>query len=173
MVEAVDLPVLVNGDILTVEDAERAMAQSGAHGVMVGRGLLRDPWLLRRIADRASGRAPYAPSLDERRRALLRYFDLIVHQYGDAKPALGKLKKVTGFFTRGVAHASWLREKIYRAGDAETAYDAVHRYFAALEHHALEHVFDEVVTDACDRYKATDSRRIDRRGRVVDDRIRL
>ena len=49
--EAVSIPVIVNGDVLTAKDALDAMDQSGAHGVMVGRGILRDPWLLRKIAD--------------------------------------------------------------------------------------------------------------------------
>ena len=43
--QSVNIPVVVNGDILTVADAINALKQSEANAVMVGRGILRDPWL--------------------------------------------------------------------------------------------------------------------------------
>lgn len=54
-VRAVDVPVFVNGDIITAADALRALEQSGAAGVMVGRGLVGQPWRLREIIAAVTG----------------------------------------------------------------------------------------------------------------------
>lgn len=162
--EAVRIPVLVNGDILTVEDADRALAESGADGVMVGRGVMRDPWLLRRIAEHRAGVAPYEPSLEERRAVLLRYYDLIVGDGAVHNPryALGKLKKVTGYFTRGLPFGARLRETIFKADDVAQVYDAARAWFDLLLEKDLRDGFDRVFIDPGQRYKPTDSRRLDR-----------
>lgn len=165
---AVSIPLLVNGDILTWEDAQRALEASGADGVMVGRGLLRDPWLLRRIADVQAGRPPLDPSLEERRTVLKRYFDLICEEANQAPWALGKLKKVTGFFTRGVPYGGELRHAVYHTHEIQAAYDAVDGWFDRLIHEGLHDGFVSVYAPAeTDGHKPTDSRRFDRVGHMV------
>lgn len=154
---ALQIPLLVNGDILTVEDAFEALRQSGADGVMIGRGSMRDPWLLRRIADAFAGRPPYTPSLDERERQLLHYFDLICQapapfgrkaarqseaqrEQAAQRRALGRMKKITGYFTRGLPHGERLREAIYHSHELEPVYAAVRTWFAELRAEGVEAV---------------------------------
>jgi nifR3 family TIM-barrel protein len=163
------VPVLVNGDILTIDDADRALAESGCDGVMVGRGTMRDPWILRAIADHRQGRPPYLPTLDERRDVLLRYFDLIRQDAeSDDRRALGKLKKVSGYFTRGLPWGARLREMVYRSTETEAVYSAVHEYFELLASNGLRDGFARVFADPSQPYQTQDSRRLERSALEVE-----
>lgn len=166
----IGVPLLVNGDILTVEDAVRALDESGADGVMVGRGTMRDPWILRSIADHFAGRPPYEPSLDERRTVLLHYFDMLAENspIDPDRYALGKMKKVTGYFTRGLPYGARLREMVYSATTTKAACDAVTTYFELLRTKGLRDGFSRVFNDPDQPFRDGDSRRLDRATAGVD-----
>ncbi len=94
IVERCGVPVIANGDVTTVEEAAKVMDQTGAAGLMLGRGAIADPWLF----DRIRGQAPARPTGVERRRELARHLSLLLDSYetifhGDAQ-ILAKLKSV-------------------------------------------------------------------------------
>ena len=75
--EALSIPVIGNGDIWSPADAARMLEQTGCDGIMVGRGCQGNPWLFRDIlAYLQTGVVPPAPSLEERRRFILRHLDI-------------------------------------------------------------------------------------------------
>lgn len=87
-VQAVKLPVIVNGDIRTVTDAERALELSGACGVMIGRAAMGRPWLPGEIDAMLSGRRWKPPARWEKLSSLCEQIEDSVSLYG---PKLGVL----------------------------------------------------------------------------------
>jgi len=76
------IPVLGSGDCIEPQQIIDRL-RSGVSGVLVGRGVLRNPWILAQAADIAAGRAPREVTLRERGQFLLDYVDLLVHERVD------------------------------------------------------------------------------------------
>jgi tRNA-dihydrouridine synthase B len=81
---AVSIPLIVNGDIASCEDAKRALLLSGADGVMVGRAALGRPWLLGEINRALTEEAGRSPSLAERCEIAIEHYRGLLHLYGVA-----------------------------------------------------------------------------------------
>ncbi len=96
--DAVRLPVVVNGDILTPADAVEALKQSGADGVMVGRGACGRPWALRQIIDfLKNGRHMAPPPMETRLNIILDHYDDMIRHYGPFK-GVGIARKHIGWY---------------------------------------------------------------------------
>jgi nifR3 family TIM-barrel protein len=105
---AVSVPVVVNGDIGSPQEARQAMQASGAAGVMVGRGACGAPWLPGNIAaSLASGRDPVAPALREQARIACEHIEAMLSHYGTSL-GLRNARK----------HIGWYLEKSGRAAEA-------------------------------------------------------
>ena len=81
--EAVSVPVVAHGDIASASDVEACLAQSGADGVMVGRGAQGRPWLIKALHEFVEGRGlPDAPSVEVQGQILLDHYDAMLTHYG-------------------------------------------------------------------------------------------
>jgi nifR3 family TIM-barrel protein len=90
---AVSVPVFGNGDCVEPGDLFARLRTSGVAGVLVGRGVLRNPWIFAQAAALEAGRAPREVSLEDRGRFLLDYMDLLL--LGDAGEAAGFRHRAT------------------------------------------------------------------------------
>lgn len=81
-VAAIDLPVVVNGDILDSSTAHAALDASGASGVMIGRAAMGRPWLVGQVSACLAGRSWTAPTIDEQRDSLIEMIEDAAELYG-------------------------------------------------------------------------------------------
>lgn len=131
-VQAVDIPVLGNGDVVDVASAEAMLRDTGCAGVMVGRAAMRDPWVCGRIATWLQGGTPRQPTPEERLAALLDYFDAMEAHCGRPKAALGRMKMVSKRVLGGLPLPDETVRTVLRSGTRAEAEDHLRTAFATL-----------------------------------------
>ena len=115
--DAVSIPVVGNGDVMTVDDAADLLRQSGADGVMVGRGTYGRPWFLHQVAHflRTGERLP-DPTLAEQKDILLSHYEAILEHYG-IESGLRIARKHLGWYSKGQRGGAEFRANIMRIAD--------------------------------------------------------
>jgi tRNA-dihydrouridine synthase len=112
--QALEIPVVGNGDIRTAADAVRMRTQTGCAGVMIARGSFGNPWIFRQARALLDGEpCPPPPDAAERFTVALEHARLQLEVQGDDRRTAVEFRKHLGWYTRGLPGAADLRRTLY------------------------------------------------------------
>ncbi len=158
--ETVKIPVSGSGDVISIEDALKKWNETNCDGILIGRGAMQNPWIFRQIEDVLAGREPFQPTLADKQRVLLEYFEMLREDMPEL-PAIGRMKQLAGQFTKGLIGGAQFRQTLYHSHSVEEILENIGVYFETFSSGniygdgAVEN--DAPILDSCDVFSVQKS----------------
>ena len=127
---AVKIPVIGNGDIVTIEDAINIRKKTGCDAIMIGRGVQGNPWIFNRINHyMKTGEILPEPTAEEKIRTAIKHFNLAIKEDGEYV-AVREMRKHLGWYLKGMKKSARLRDEINKLESADEVVGRLEAYIA-------------------------------------------
>ncbi len=131
--EAVSIPVIGNGDIKSCYDAKRMMDETGCDAIMIGRGVLGNPWLIKECIDYLEkGIEPKEVSIDERIDMIKKHAELLVKTKSE-KVAMLEMRTHAAYYIKGLPNSTDMKNKIFQMKTKDELFNLLDEYMKSLE----------------------------------------
>ena len=135
VVQALEIPVIGNGDIKTAEDAVRLQRETGCAAVMIARGSFGQPWIFDQTRALLEGKPkPAAPSVERRFEIALEHARMVEAYDLDPRGAAIEFRKHLGWYVKGVHGSADLRRQLYAVESLSEVEDVFGEYLASPFH---------------------------------------
>lgn len=115
--EAVNIPVIGNGDIVDGESAKKMFQETGCDAIMIGRGSNGNPWIFKEVIEYLeNGIELPKPTLEERKQMILRHLKMLVEYKGEYT-AIREMRKQIAWYIKGIENAATIRNEINQIED--------------------------------------------------------
>ncbi|MCC7383584.1 MAG: tRNA dihydrouridine synthase DusB [Deltaproteobacteria bacterium] len=129
--ETVRIPVIANGDIFSVADADRVVAETGCAAIMIGRAALGNPWIFRQLSAAWRREAPPAePTPEARAQTILAHLSAHLEHVGDEVRGIRKFRQHLIWYSRGRVGGPAFRDRAVRLDRLDATRDAVWSFFS-------------------------------------------
>lgn len=130
--QAVDVPVIGNGDVASPQDAARMLEQTGCDAVMIGRACLGDPWIFRRVTHYLNtGQLLPMPTPREKVDMAVRHLRMAVEFKGELR-AVREMRKHVAWYLKGVPGAARVKQQVQRLEQADTVAAVLYDFVSSL-----------------------------------------
>ena len=127
---AVKIPLIGNGDIVTIEDAINIRKKTGCDAIMIGRGAQGNPWIFNRINHyMKTGEILPEPTAEEKIRIAIKHFNLAIKEDGEYV-AVREMRKHLGWYLKGMKKSARLRDEINKLESADEVVGRLEAYIA-------------------------------------------
>ncbi|MDP6896714.1 MAG: tRNA dihydrouridine synthase DusB [Rhodospirillales bacterium] len=130
--DAVNIPVFGNGDVVSVDDAKKLLEDSGADGILVGRGTYGRPWFLNQISHYLkTGERLADPTVEAQMEIVLEHFDAIVSHYG-AQPGVKIARKHLGWYSKGLSNSAEFRQEVFQLDTPDAVKARIRAFYGPI-----------------------------------------
>lgn len=109
--EAVNIPVIGNGDVVSGKTAEKMLETTGVDGIMIGRATLGNPWIFSEVTSYLSGDSYAGPTKQEVLDTIIRHYEMLAEEKGEYT-AVREMRKHIAWYIKGMKDASVMRNEI-------------------------------------------------------------